>query len=153
MVVIPIHVYWFLFMTHPCKTVINLRNYLLYLIALVNQLAYYTVGKWEWVDVFTTEYNILVEKSGSRQWAVLNMVKSFGIHFMPFSPKWHLPVTFPTEIMYSTPIFPTRATCPSYIVLVELAVWWRPQIITFPSLSLYFLPQVQQLSSAHFSHP
>lgn len=72
--VIPIHVYWFLFMTHPYKTVINLRSYLLYLISLVTQLVYYTVGKWESAGVFTTEYNILVEKLGSSHLAVLNVL-------------------------------------------------------------------------------
>ena len=141
MVVIPNHVYWFLFLTHPCKTLINLRSYLLYLISLVTQLVYYTVGKWESVGVLTTEYNILVEKLGSSQWAVLNTANSFGIHFMPFSPKWHLPVTFPTEIIYATPIFPMRATCPAFIVLIDFGVWWRPQIITIP-IAVHLLPSL-----------
>jgi len=61
-------------MTHPYKTVINLRSYLLYLISLVTQLVYYTVGKWESAGVFTTEYNILVEKLGSSHLAVLNVL-------------------------------------------------------------------------------
>jgi len=110
---------------------INLRSYLLYLISLVTQLVYYTVGKWEGVGVFMTEYNILVEKLGSCQWVVLNMVKkpseSILCHFLPNGIFLSL---FRLKLCILLPNFPMHATCPVCIFLLDLVVCWRPQIIT-----------------------
>jgi len=39
--------------------------------------------------------------------------KTFGIHFMPFSSKWHISFTFPIEIMYTTPKFSHACYLPS----------------------------------------